>query len=114
MTFDKFAQIVKKHRPDVVVHRHGDFSTKTTLSVAVQFNYGASKIYLYTGTYVQVLNRLGVPTISKVDLWNVKQTLQRLIDQHGQANLFGGVNDFASEIEAWQAELDKYKTYIVV
>lgn len=115
MTFEKFQSIVKEKRPDVVVHKHGDFTTKATLGVAVIFNFGKSKVYVYNGTYCQILNRLNIPAVSKTDIFNIKVVLQHYKEEHGQPNLFfDGVNDFSQEIAFYEQELEKYKNYIIV
>lgn len=105
MTFKQFEQIVRERRPDVEVFQHGNFTNKTTLSVAVIFNGGKSKTYLYHGSYVDVLNRLGIKAVTKAGVQTLQNALQRCKELNGTKAFFGRVQDFTEEIAYYEEEL---------
>lgn len=122
MTFANFEAIVKKHRPEVTVFKHGTYANeKTNFAVSVIFNYGQpneSRVYQYSGSYITVLNKLGIKTIEKRYIDNRRMQLAELIEENGKEveDLFGDIYiaDNTDEIKRLTEELKEYESYIIV
>lgn len=116
MTFEQFTHIVNEKRPEITVFKHGDFSTTKTLNVAVIFNKGTakeSKVYNYHGTYIQVLNRLNIPTMTSCDLWQYEAQLIRAKREHGEP--FGdSIIDNTELIKELEKEIIDIKQHYVI
>lgn len=78
MTFNKFESIVKEKRPNIFkVFIHKDFAKSSTPVVAVQYSENG-KVYTYTGSYVIVLNKLGIKTVTNNEVYQLKEVIKRL------------------------------------
>ena len=122
MTFKKFEEIVKAHRPDVTVHKHNTYAEeKSNFCVFVVFNEGTpneSRVYRYNGSYIDVLNKLHINTVEQKYVDSVKHRLAELEAEHGTEveGLFGDtyIADNTEEINRYSAMLEDYKNYVVV
>lgn len=114
MTFEKFKEIIKSNRPEIEVFQHGEFTNKSTLSVGVMYNPNG-KIYTYTGTYCDVLNKLGIKTTTKSYVDSIKSTIDMYIRTNGEDGFFGVPMDNMEEIIKYEKELENIeKNYIIV
>ena len=109
MTFQKFKEIVESRRPDVRVSPHGGYQSdgsKHRLGVTFIKNGRESRVYDYTGTYCEVLNKLGIPAVYEHDVYTAKDSLKRAKERHGTEDpFFGGLRDCTKEIAKLEAFL---------
>lgn len=111
MTFKKFEEIVKAHRPEITVYPHS-----RSEFVGVQFT-PTGRIYDYAGSYVQVLNRLGIKAITKADLHQLQDHLSKLEAEDGKESIWwwGEVVDNTKLIQECKQQIDEImRTYIVI
>ena len=113
MTFERFREIAAKYRPDVIVSRHGEyFNGRSGWRLGIVFvdeNGNESRVYTFGGSYGEVLNKLGIPVISKSDYETVKATLEGFKEQNGEINIFTGEPlDYSEYIAEYEAKLREY------
>ena len=115
MTFKKFEELFMAKYPNGRVCRHGEFAqTEKNKKVALVFSE-TSKVYEYYGAYEDILNKVGIPVISKERLASLEQTLEQRKRWHGTESLFGGVMDYSADIAKYTAEIENYKkNYTIV
>lgn len=118
MTFEKFKRIAEQFRPDVRVSRHGDFcngKSKWTLGIVFIRNGRESRVYNYSGSYADILNRLDIPVITKSDVKTTLAELERCKRNHGTKDIFfGGTMDYSEEIKRLEENLEWYNSDEVV
>jgi hypothetical protein len=114
MTFATFETLVKKKHPAVEIFKHGEFAG-SKINVAIVFKPNG-KVYQYNGTYCEVLNKLGIPSIYKHDYEAAVSTLTKYKALHGtQDEFFGIVFDYSREIEEHTNRLNDFEqNYIIV
>ena len=114
MTFETFKKIAESYRSDVRVSRHGDYCTnksRNTLGIYFVKNGRESRVHNYYGSYSDILNKLGIPTITKADYTTAVATLERYREMNGEPKLFGdGVYDYSAEIERWEKLIAEYES----
>lgn len=109
MTFKKFKEIVTLHKPEITVYQHGDNN-----SVSVQFTPDG-KIYDYSGSYIYVLNRIGIKAVHQSDLNMLEKELARLETDNGKPNIwFGGIADYSEQIDWHKTEIDRIKKECII
>ena len=118
MTFTKFEELLHTKYPEASACMHGKFAqTEHNNKVEIHFNK-FSKCYLYYGSYIQILNRLGIKTVYKADIDMKKAEIARLREENGQPNPFfeGDLIDNTLVIKDIEADLKMYEDehYIVV
>lgn len=112
MTFTQFQSIVQSKRPDLIVHPHGAVMGNG-VKIAVQFKPNG-KLYSYAGSYANVLNRLGIPTIYRSDYDEVKRLLQSSIEYNGKETIFG-IYDGTEDIARYTEQIARYeREYIII
>ena len=119
MTFNQFATLAAKYRPDAIVHAHGEYGVGQCVGIVFKaMDTGAeSKVYLYKGSYIDILNALGIKVVRQFDLEDVRERLFRAKEKHGKAGLFskGRAMDMSREIERLEELMKSYETeYIIV
>lgn len=120
MTFKNFENIIKERRPDIFkVWEHKDFTSyygsDKTIHVAVKFSeYG--KVYNYTGTYCEVLNKLKINAIYKHNYIALQNALNNAIAENGKkCKFFNIIIDNTQRIADLTKELqDIENNYIIV
>ena len=117
MTFDTFAKIVHSQRPELEVHPHG--SARGNYSGArggkcgnaprVAVIYPNGKLYQYSGSYGEVLGKLGIKTVDRSDVMTLEANLRSARERHGKPNIFsaGKPLDLSGEISRLEASLAK-------
>lgn len=108
MTFEQFKKAVENYRNDIIISKHGEFcnnSSKNTLGVIFIKNGKKSKVYNYSGTYSEILTKLNIPHATRDRIDTVKQTLAKLMEEHGEEDFFGEVIDNTEEINRYKEEL---------
>ena len=116
MTFEKYQEAFKAKYPNGRTWMHNDMCRDQSGykgKVAVEFVPGG-KLYFYTGAYEDVLNKIGVNSISKERYSTLTDRLARYLEMNGQEDLFGCVIDLSREIAETQAELKRIETECVV
>ena len=121
MTFKKFEEIFLNEYPDGHVVMHGKFGgTEKNKKVTITFNSNG-KVYSYYGAYEDILNKVGIPVISKQRFAEVEQRLNTFKERHGTPKLgmFSKKNnevyDYSEEIKEYEMILDNYRNnYIIV
>lgn len=116
MTFKKFEELFKTKYPYGSVCRHGDFGgAEKNKKIAVTFDDRPAyvKAYLYYGAYEDVLNRVGIPVISKDRLCGMEYSLEEYKRMHGGIFL-GKVLDYSKEIATLEAEIEEIKATRVI
>ena len=111
MTFKKFASIAAAHRPDAVVHAHGTFGGVPDVAIYfIREDGRESKVYSYRGSYVQILDSLGIKVVTKDDLVNAEHMLDVAIQSHGKVGLFskGKPRDNSEEIAKLREQIASY------
>lgn len=112
MTFKQFEAIAKEYRPDAIVSRHGEFyDERGVYKLGVRFvkeDGEETRVYMYVGTYAEVLQKLGVDTVTREQLERVEKTLEQLKAEHGTADFFGGTIDNADRIAEYENKLERY------
>ena len=99
MTYKEFKAIVAAEKPDLTVSQK---SKTQDGGVMVTFKPGG-KAYIYTGSYQQILNKLGIDKMGKNEKAEALLNLQNQLDyykQHnGKKSIFTGkMADYAAEI----------------
>ena len=114
MTFKTFEKIAAVHRPDVIVSAHGDYcnnTSKNTLGIIFVKDGKQSKVYKYSGTYAEILNRLNIHIVTDTDLATLKNQLKDYQDRHGKKNIFTGkAADYSKEIAEIEQKISYYRT----
>lgn len=118
MTFQKFKAIAESFRPDVKVSQHGDYCTgksKYTLGIIFCRDGKESKVYDYSGTYADILRRLGIQVITKSDYLTTKSQLEYYKENHGTVcPFFGIISDYSEQIKEYEEKLKYYDSNQVV
>lgn len=114
MTFETFKKIAESHRSDIIVSIHGDYcynKSKNTLGIIFIKDGKKSKVYDYSGTYAEILNKLGVPTITKSDYITAKKQLEYYKEHHGSIGFFTDeVFNFTEEIRQYEQKITEYES----
>ena len=115
MTFRKFEELFKSKYPNGMVCKHGEFAqTEKNKKVALVFSE-TNKVYEYYGAYEDILNKIGIPVISKERFASLEQTLEQYKRWHGTEDFFGGVRDCSADIAKYTAEIENYRAnYAIV
>lgn len=116
MTFADFKNIVTNVYPEIDLTPHGKFGGSTKIEVAVVFKPGG-KVYRYAGSYVYVLNRLGIKAMYVHDLMDRYRHLEYLIRTNDEPNPFFDdiPTDNSEKIASLQEEIrDIEANYIIV
>ncbi len=117
MTFKEFEVTVKHFRNDVKVSAHGEYSNNkcgNTLGVIFINKDGReSRVYDYSGTYSQVLAKLGITEFYTDDMIvNLDEQINRYSSMNGKKNLFTREPmDYTDKIAELEAEKAKLLTY---
>lgn len=110
MTFNQFRTAVENYRNDVIVSKHGDYcsnKSKNTLGIVFINNGKQSKVYNYSGTYSEILTRLGIPHATQAEIETVKTEIEQLKKRNGQKKMFGnGIVDNTEEIKKYKKKLE--------
>ena len=113
MTFKRFEEIFKSRYPDGSVWMHDKFehgAPGKRDKVAVVFS-PLSKVYMYTGAYDAILQRVGIKCVSKEHLAEAEVTLMDLKDRHGKPDEFFGImidnGDEIARLEKWIEEVKR-------
>lgn len=108
MKFCEFKKTVEERKPEVTVYQHG-----TPNTVDVLFN-NSNKLYTYRGTYCEVMNRLGIKSMTKCDLWQYEVQLINAKQKHGSVDLFGDVIDNTAKIRELEMQIESIKNEYVI
>lgn len=88
MTFKQFENTVNNFRNDVKVFKHGDFcnnDSKTTLGIIFIKDGKESKVYDFSGTYSEVLNKLDIYKFyENSDVEFINNQISKLKENHGK------------------------------
>lgn len=106
MTFDKFEEIVKKHKPEIEVTSHGFHTSK--VNIGVVFKKGG-RAYSYSGSYCDVLNRIGIKAITKGRYNQYMNILKNYKENNGKPCLFGTFN-YDKDIGRIESEIKRFDT----
>lgn len=116
MTFERFEKIVNKFRPDVKVSKHGDFcvnKSRNTLGIIFLKNGKESKVYNFSGTYIQILEKLNIKVVTREEYDGVKQQLEIYKKENGTEDIFFGFTidntNHIKELEELIKEFDSDK-----
>lgn len=114
MTFTAFEKVVKDRYPEMEVYPHGSGRNRT-ISVRVQFRPGG-KCYDYNGTYVEVLNRLGILSVYRAHYDLTKKILADYISRDGEICFFTDEPaDYSKQIAEYRDLINRYDTqYLIV
>ncbi len=114
MTFETFKKIAESKRSDIKVSRHGDYcnnKSKNTLGIIFIKDGRESKVYDYSGTYAEVLNKLGIKTVTSTDYAIAKGQLDFYKKNHGTESFFSnGLMDYSKEIQEYEEKIAKYES----
>lgn len=107
MTFKKFETVVKKYRPDIFkVFQHNSITNSSkTLSAAVQYKEGG-KVYIFNGSYSDILNKLNIEYTTQKELDNIKRSISEAKTKNGTEGLFDTVLKLDDEIERLEKKLE--------
>ena len=111
MRFEDFEKVVLTKHPEATVFKHGEYAGNK-INVAVIFS-PTSKVYKYNGTYVEVLNKLGIKACYKHDIKQVEDVIDRLRRTNGEEDWFGNVRDNTAKIEEYTAMLADMKQMVI-
>lgn len=118
MTYQKFKAIAEKYRPDIKVSQHGDYCTgksKYTLGIVFYRDGKESRVYNYSGTYADILNRLGIPVITESAYKTVINSLETYKKLHGTiCEFFGDIIDYSEQIAETEEKIRYYNSDKVV
>ena len=141
MTFNQFAALAAKYRPDAIVHAHGEYGVGQCVGIVFKDlatgvenpaaghenaannhenpatgaeNHATShesKVYLFKGSYIDILNALGIKVVRQFDLEDVRERLSRAKEKHGKAGIFskGRAMDMSREIERLEELMKSYE-----
>ena len=88
MTFKQFEATVKHFRSDIVVSKHGEFcnnKSENTLGIIFIKDGKESKVYDFSGTYSEVLNKLDIfKFYEDSDIEFLNAQLAKLEESHGK------------------------------
>ena len=104
MTFNEFESIVRGRYPGAKVYSHGELS-RQNIGVTVIFG-GSDKAYTYSGSYVEVLNKLNIRACYKHDVQGLRDTLAMLKRTNGKRSCFGMTINNDKEIMDKESMLD--------
>lgn len=114
MNFKQFEKIAKIYRPDVIISQHGDYCTnksKNTLGIVYIKKDGTqSRVYNYAGSYLSILNKIGINAIDKDVIINRQKELEFYKENHNKPSLFWDddfVPDYSEQIEQLTNLLDE-------
>lgn len=114
MTFETFKKIAESHRSDIIVSKHGEYcsnKSKNTLGIIFVKNGKQSKVYDYSGTYAEILNKLDIPTVTSTDYATAKAQLDYYKKYHGTSGFFSDeVFDFSKEIQEYEQKIAEYES----
>lgn len=107
MTFKKFETVVKKYRPDIfkVFQHNAVTNSSKTLSAAVQYKEGG-KVYIFNGSYGDILNKLNIEYTTQKELDNIKRSISEAKENNGTAGLFGDIRHLDDEISSLEKRLE--------
>ena len=116
MTFKQFEATVKHFRSDIVVSKHGEFcnnDSKTTLGIIFIKDGKESKVYNFSGTYSEVLNKLNITEFYEdSDINFINNEIERLENGNGKKDLFFGLLiDNSAKIEELKTRLESMKEW---
>lgn len=118
MTYQKFKAIAEKYRPDIKVSQHGDYCTgksRYTLGIIFYRDGKESRVYNYSGTYAEILNRLGIPVITKSDYMTTVNQLEYYKESNGTiCPFFGIINDFSEQIKEYEEKIKYFNSDKVI
>lgn len=104
MTFSQFSAISRAARPGVVVSPHGDSR------VSIIFP-GSEKVYDFSGSYAQVLYKIGVVCVTRDDVAGLEAEIKALEASNGKTNIFSRFPvDNSEKIQQKKKELEKLMT----
>ena len=104
MTFKKFEKILKTKYPEAAAHMHGTYGGTEGINGVEIFFTPDGKGYSYRGSYLQILDRLGIKVIYKSTLDMYEKTIEKLEAENGESNPF-----VPEEVIDNTAEIDRYK-----
>lgn len=104
MTFESFEKIVVEKYPNIKLFSHSDCSGNS-INVDVIFDDN-SKVYKYSGSYVEVLNKLKIRACYNHDVKTIKETIERLNRMNGKIGFFGKPIDNTASIERYEEMLN--------
>lgn len=113
MTFNSFVTILAACRPDVHAHAPHMRGNDAAYTGKVMITFGASsKAYCYSGSYAEVLKKLGICVVTRADVLSVEEALEHAKKAHGKAGLFsrGQVVDNSARIAQLTELLQKYNS----
>lgn len=122
MTFKKFEELLKTKYPEAEPCPHGKFGG-TEGSGYVEINFKPnSRCYTYRGSYMEILNRLGVKAVYKRDIERAEKDLKYYKENDGKISpftLFGNDDcrlDYTQEIKHLEAYLKERRSgdYIIL
>ena len=116
MTFKQFEATVKHFRNDVIVSQHGAFcnnDSKITLGIIFIKDGKESKVYDFSGTYSEVLNKLDIfKFYEDSDINFINNEIERLENGNGKKDLFFGLLiDNSAKIEELKTRLESMKEW---
>ena len=113
MKFTDFENIVKTRYPEIELYPHG--SGHNSVSVRIQFRPGG-KSYDYNGSYVYVLNKLGILSVYRHDYEETKKILANYISNNGKPNIFSDKPmDYSRQITDYTDLVHRYETmYLII
>lgn len=118
MTYKQFEAIAKAYRPDVRVSRHGTFCegrSKWTLGIVFIGKDGKeSRVYDYAGTYQEVLEKLGIETVTKEQIKTAEEMLAEFKAEHGKKGLLGNTINNEYFIKQYEDKLRRYERAVKV
>ena len=118
MTFSKFLELLKTKYPNAEAYAHnvmcGDvphYKGKT----GVVFAPGG-KVFMYSGAYEDVLNKVGIPTITHERFDPMCEALAKYKAEHGTKDpFFGFTIDCSKDIDRLEAEIAEIRaTHFIV
>jgi hypothetical protein len=118
MTFKQFEATVKHFRNDIVVSKHGDYSnndSKNTLGIIFIKDKKQSKVYDFSGTYSEVLNKLNITEFYEdSDIDFINNEIVKLEASNGRVaklSLIKTPVNNTSKIEELKAQLEVMKSW---
>lgn len=113
MTFNSFVTILAARRPDAHAHAPHMHGNNAAYAGKVMITFGAnSKAYCYSGSYAEVLGKLGIQVVTRADVLSVEEALEHAKKTHGKAGLFsrGQAVDNSARIAQLTELLQKYNS----
>ena len=110
MTFEQFQAVAMQNNEIESVCMHGE-NPGCGDRVAVTFKSG--KLYFYSGSYADILRKIGIKAFTKREVIDAKKHLERL-EEMGGRTLFG-VSDIAlKEINHWREYVKEIESGIII